>query len=185
MSQIADIVRKIIGERDNFAFMAKVSEVDVHNLTCTLSPLDGKADFVEVPLQGVAVLSGWVLVPKVGSNVLAVMTSPKSASIVTTPDIETAKLYATSFELGGSEGEPVVLGDSLNETLDALFGQLDVFLGDIQSFATTQSAASVGPLAPLAAGFTTLNVQASLVKTRLDQIRAVLEDHLSEKVTSV
>jgi hypothetical protein len=168
-----------------FAVMATVSEVDDMTLTCTLSPLDGRADIFDVPMQGVAIGQGWVLVPKVGSKVLAVFTSPKSASIVTTPEVEMALLHAGLVELGGEDGEPVVLGESLNETLDALFGQLDQFFTDLKIFGTNQAALCTGPLAPLASGFTNLFANTSNVQLRVDQIRSVLDDHLSEKVTTI
>ncbi len=187
MSQIPDLVRKLSGHQKEelYALMGTVSEVDEQALTCTVTPLNDKAPVMNVPLQGVVVAGGWVLIPKDGSKVLIVFTGKKFASVVATPEVEKALLYGERTEIGGADGEPLVLGETLNATLGKYLDELNAALAALQQFASTQAAASVGTLAPLAAGFTALVTSMAQAQTKVEAIRPELPEHLSETVTTI
>lgn len=62
----------------------------------------------------------------------------------------------TKVNLGNNPTEPMVLGDKNIDTLEGIQGELDNIAKKLSAFGTTQAAASIGVLAPLLAGFTTL-----------------------------
>lgn len=71
--------------------------------------------------------------------------------------------------LYGSD-EPAVLGTKNETVLNDMLAQLKQAVTDLTTFATTQTGASVGVLAPLAAGFTALGTAMALITTALNLI---------------
>lgn len=183
---IGDYIRQIVGEQPLQAFTATVSEVDSAALTCTLQPVDGSAAFYDSPLQVVTgVQEGWVMIPRNGSYVLGIMTSKNTASVFSTQDVEKALLYADRVHIGGPEGSAAVLGEQLNENLEQLINAVKDIATELAQLATVQAAASVGPLAALAPGFSALLESATTLSVQLEALKPGLNDHISQKVTVI
>ena len=85
-------------------------------------------------------------------------------------DIEVSVNRAFRINEGSS---PIALGDRLQDTLNDLTESTQGINNALRTFATTQSAAAIGPLAPLVPGYTALNT--SLI-TQSNNLLSVISD---------
>lgn len=186
MKELRDAIQKLADRGDEvYSKVCTVVEVDEKARTITGRPVDGTADILDVRMQSVlAGENGLYLMPAHGSVVIVSFINPHWAFVSTTSELNRVEIVTERIDLAGTDGEPLVLGTTLNNNIFDLITQIKSLIGDLQTFAATQSAASVGTLAPLQAGFTTLNAALPTINTQLSSLEKALDDHLSEKTYS-
>lgn len=185
MSQIKEAIQKITDTRDElYSLVCTVDAVDESARTCDVSPIDGHAPIYGVRLQGaIGDDTGVVCIPKTGSVVICTFLGKTSAYVALVSEVDRILLHAPDVSIGGNNGEKAVLGETLNDNLAELNGNLGDLLTHLSTFATTQAAASLGALAPLAAGYSALLVAITTLQATVATWEAKLQQHLSTTTT--
>lgn len=181
MTKIADAIRGLVPMYEG-GVLASISAVDVAEATCDVAPLDGSAPMLDVRLTTSP--GGFLLVPKVGSIVL-VLPSQEVFYVVDRSELSAAKVLADRVDLAGENGQPIPLGDDLNKDLRSIVDELSALVDALDTFALTQQSASVGPLAPLQAGFIALRVVLMPFQGRLNALKNAFDSHNSTKTFSI
>lgn len=186
MNEIRDAITKMMDRGESpSVFIGVVEAVDESLRTADVSPIDGSAPVPDVRLQPAeAGNAGAVFVPVVGAQVIVIMITPALGYIAHAGALEKVHLVADRVNLSGLDGEPLPLGNSLNDSLSNLIDQVGALVDIVTQFATTQNAAAVGPLAPLQAGYISLNAALSSITTGLNTVKSALKNHLSAKTFS-
>jgi len=86
----------------------------------------------------------------------------------------------TKVNLGDSPSEAMVLGNKNKETFEDIQAELDNLAKKLLAFGTTQTAASLGPLAPLAAGFATLIADMTAALITITALTAKINSTVSQ-----
>lgn len=164
-----------------------VLAVDEDNYTCDVEDAQGMTIYdvrLRAALDGTE--GGVVILPKVGAQAIVARIGDSEAAWVLLSCTQAAKVlvWGDAVQLAGPDGEPVVLGDTLNDNLKGLNDNLRAILDKLTALASTQAAVSVGPLAPLAAGWSQLIADAAEVDAAAIDWLGGLPDHLSETVTT-
>lgn len=180
MTKVADAIRGLVPMYEG-GVLASVTAVDVAQATCDVAPLDGSAAMLDVRLATSS--GGFLLVPKVGSIVL-VLPSQEVFYVVAKSELSAAKVFADRVDLAGEHGQPIPLGDDLNQDLSSVVDELSALVSAIDAFALTQQSASVGPLAPLQAGFVALRAVLMPFQGRLNALKSGFDSHNSTKTFS-
>lgn len=164
-----------------------VLAVDEDNYTCDVQDAQGMAIYdvrLRAALDGTE--GGVVVLPKVGAQAIVARIGDSEAAWVLLSCTQASRIlvWGDAVQLAGPDGEPLVLGDTLNDNLKGLNDNLRSVIDALASLASTQAAVSVGPLAPLAAGWAQLVADAAAVEAAAIDWLTVLPDHLSETVTT-
>lgn len=165
---------------------ATIVDVDEANATCTVKDPSG-LEIYDVRLRAAVdgQESSIVVFPAVNAKVLIgnIGASPNAYTVLQVAEAAKVWVLAPTVELGIVNGEKAVLGETLNATLGDLKDTLQDLANHLNTFASTQQAASVGTLAPLAAGYATLIGNLVNITGQLSDFATALPDHLAENVT--
>jgi hypothetical protein len=134
MSTIGDLIFELIGiwarDHEFYSKHGTIKDIDLNERTCTVTPVDGGPDILDVYLEGDAgseESKGFFVVPAVGSLVIVTWTSKEEAflSAYTNIDQVVAKQGEWIFNDGSNGGLTKLkeLTDRLNE-YEELFSQL-------------------------------------------------------------
>lgn len=186
MSQIKEAIERIAQTREElYSVVCEVLEVFSTERSCNVRPLNGQADMFACRLQcDFGLEEGFVQIPKVGSTVVVTFLSRNHAYVALCSELEEVLVHCPVVSLGGPDGEKVVKGETLNETLGELNDNLGQLVTDLTTFATTQAAAASGTLAPLAAGYGTLLASLATLQATVASWEAKLSQHLSNTTTT-
>ena len=80
------------------SMVCKVTDIDTTKFTCTCSPIDGSADYIEVPYN-VGAVKGFVLEPKDGSYVALTTTSETTGFVSMVSEVN--QIYLNGDNEGG------------------------------------------------------------------------------------
>lgn len=185
MSQIKDAIERISRTREEiYSLACEVLSVDTDERTCDVRPLNGQADLFACRLQSsMGLVEGFLQVPKVGSTVVVTFLGRNHGYVALCSELEEVQIYCP-VSLGGPAGEKAVKGETLNDNLGELNDNLGQLVTDLTTFATTQAAASIGTLAPLAAGYGTLLTALATLQATVASWEAKLSQHLSNTTTT-
>lgn len=104
---IQELIRTLAGAPAEMNLqVCKVKSVDVDKRLCDLEPLTGEAELLDARLQAsVELAEGFVLVPKVGSNVVAGFFAKNAAVILLASELEKVhvKVGESKLEVSGTE----------------------------------------------------------------------------------
>jgi hypothetical protein len=193
--ELEDALRELVKQNaGKGVIVAKVLYVS-EEYTFDCEDADGNT-YLDVRLNALPGYNGVIITPKVDSTVfitdlgdqdqehfLVAAGEIESVEIVVEPETAVT-INDTEILLGpGPKQEPATLGDTLNSNLTSILTQLESLIGALEVYASAQAAAATGTLAPLAAGYSTLNAQLPVIKNQLSGIKNnALGNHLSETV---
>lgn len=193
MADFAEALEEFVRQRKSEGLVvATVTAVDLDS--CLMDCVDGdEVEYLDVRLNATPQKTGLIPIPKVGASVIILgLGNEQEYLMIHAGEIQKVIFHVEEtteveiddsiIRLGTNEVEKAVLGESLNSNLEDLFSKLNQWLTNLQTFATTQSAASTGPLTPLNAGFTTLGQQMTTLKADLNSIKTQFNEHLSDVV---
>lgn len=185
MSQIKESIQRIAGGRDEvYSLVCLVDQVNITERSVDVSPANGDAPIYSVRLQSLMGQErGVVVVPKKGSYVVVTFLARNDAYVALCEEVDQVLIYADDIQLGGDNGEKAVLGETLNDNLAELNGNLSDLLTHLTTYATAQAAASIGALAPLAPGYSALLTAITTLQATVASWEAKLQQHLSTTTT--
>lgn len=185
MSDIKTAIERLASTRDEvYSLVCVVDQVNVTERSVDVTPSNGEAPIYSVRLQSLMSQErGVVAIPKKGSYVVVTFLARNDAYVAICEEVEQVLIYADDIQLGGDQGEKAVLGETLNDNLAELNGNLGDLLTHLSTFASTQAAASIGALAPLAAGYSALLTTITTLQATVATWEAKLQQHLSTTTT--
>ena len=161
---IRDLIQKLAQTGDEmYSVVGEVSEVDETARTCTVQPANGTAKIIGCRLQsGIDSESGFVMVPKDGSNVVVSFLN-KDAGFVTLMD-EVDKIIIDCDDVafnGGDNGGLVISGETASK-LNDIENKVNSILNTLKGVTVPLAPTGSYPFAPLFASITDLaNTSAS------------------------
>lgn len=207
MLEITRLIRQIVRPLIKPAHIkAKVISVNKDDSTCEVESLIDGGRMVGVRLRSSVndQKAGLILYPKIDTTVTVGVVQGNMADVFVSQveEFESClialqtgfKLEVNSdgevliesdkIDLGNGQGEPLVLGNTLNQRLNEIVQLISTLNNNLIAFATTQStAAAANPAtAGLAAGFTTLLNSRTSQASNIASIPSQLSEHLSQKV---
>jgi phage gp45-like len=98
---VARMIQQIAKSKDEvYSQIAKVIAVDKAERTCAVEPANGDAEIYDVRLQAVISGSnGFVLIPKVGSDVIVTFLGKETAHVTMVAEVESFSLIVDKQEL--------------------------------------------------------------------------------------
>lgn len=127
MSNVRDLIRQLAATREElYLKVARVDRVNAGSRLCDVTPLDGSAPLLDVPLQAGQVGDvGMVWIPRQGSYVVVGFFNPDTGCVVVTEELEAVKLRIDGLSVqADQEGVGLELnGEQINfgaEGLEAL-----------------------------------------------------------------
>lgn len=181
-------------------FQVTVTSVNEAQRTFDGVDVDGN-EIYDIRMQAVTVNDGLLLIPMKGAKVLVMALGRGRSELVALAFSSLAKVIAQlegsyleitpggillqeSVALGGSQGEPGVKGEALNQNLDLLNQNLTTLASALSAFASAQAtAAAASPSPGLAPAYSALLLQLQALQPGLSAWGAGLPQHLSTKVT--
>jgi hypothetical protein len=140
--ELQDAIKKLSGF-DDLQFesaMCNVKNVDITNNTCTCTPVDGSADFLDVYLS-MDKSKGFLLIPKTGSLVIVSQISDTVAFISMVSNVDQIYLH-------GDSQEGLVTVKSLTTKLNNLENKVNDLIIACSSQIVTLAPTGTFPLAP-------------------------------------
>jgi len=125
------------------SMVCKVSEIDTTKFTCTCSPIDGSADYIEIPYN-VGAVKGFVIEPKDGSYVALTTTSETTGFVSMVSEVN--QIYLN----GDNEGGLVKvqdLVDRLNDIKDVVNDLITKFNSHTHILTLTTGTGTAAPTA--------------------------------------
>ncbi len=106
MENLRDLLKKALEtDEEIYGIIAEVEDVDVDEMTCDVSPLNGDADIIGVKLKTGAKTSGILLVPKIGSLVIVNMLTKEDGFVAMFSEIDQALINIEDIQFnGGANG---------------------------------------------------------------------------------
>ena len=136
MSNLVDIIKKIVGDQRIYSVVCNVESVDITARTAMLIPLNEEAPYHDSRLQAnLNMDNGILIIPVVGSNVIATPLNSAAAFISLFSEIERIeiKIGATTVEL--TDQEVTINGGQNNGLVKVLplVSQLNAIKNDINT----------------------------------------------------
>ena len=145
---ISDLINKLIETNDEiFSTVGEVSEVDENARTCTITPANGTAKIVGCRLQsGIDSQSGFVMIPKEGTNAVATFINNQTAYVAMMDELEKIIVDTDLVQFNGGNNGGLINIDPLVDKINALENALNSL---IQSYNTHihNTTATIGPTA--------------------------------------
>jgi hypothetical protein len=181
---VADAIRTIAKPADEvYSVVGVVIDVNADARTCDVRPSNGMADIFDVRIQAAPMGDeGLIYTPKVGSVVIVTFLNRHTGYVSASSELNDWYLICDDIRLGDETGENAVKGETLNQRLSEMITQHRDMVQALLQYCTTQQAASIGALAPLAPGYAALIAALSPMLGNLQSIETALENHLSGKV---
>lgn len=193
MTEFQQIIEEMIDRKSTFVVVAKVDKVNEANLTFDCNPVSGGAPITEVRIKPIVDSSekGVIVIPKIGSLVSILSMSAAQWVLHQCADWDRVEILSNQAKVkikasgevliespditfGGVAGaEPIVKGNELGNRISEIYSHLQAIQNALLAMGTTGAAASVGPLAPFLASFTTLTttISAELPSTVADRAK--------------
>ncbi|BAQ92553.1 baseplate assembly protein [uncultured Mediterranean phage uvMED] len=126
-NNIGDIIKQLAETGEEvYSDICTVKELDLDNFTAKLSPINGKADILNVSLCAVSSSAPFLVIPKQGSTVIATYASKNTAFISLCSEVE-------SVQIRGEEFGGLVKAGELKAQLDKLSARVDGIIDAINN----------------------------------------------------
>ena len=145
------------------SMVCKVSEIDTTKFTCTCSPIDGSADYIEIPYN-VGAVKGFVLEPKDGSYIALTTTSETTGFVSMVSEVN--QIYLN----GDNEGGLVKvqdLVDRLNDIKNVVNDLITKFNSHTHPYLNVTTPAFTSPTAMQEAGSVPNTTVSQLENTKI------------------
>ncbi len=172
---IRDLMLKLTENDDEiFSTVGEVSDVDESARTCTITPANGTAQIIGCRLQsGIDSQSGFVMIPKEGSNAVATFLSNETAYLALMDAVDKILIDTDLVEFNGGDNGGLIniqsLVDKINAVESSINNHITVFNTHTHiTTATIGPTAVVGVIAPTIPGDNTNTITPSTTVNDLE-----------------